>query len=90
MAALTGLLSITERLEVKTIIPEGDEAAIFFERETKAPAEAAVLVGEWQRFRDGKIDRVSSAFGARPYEALFAGRAKASALAQVERPYLRS
>jgi hypothetical protein len=69
-------LSITVRLDVQTIIAEGDEAAIFFELETKAPAEATVLVAEWHRFRDNKICRVNSAFDARPYEAMFTGRAR--------------
>jgi hypothetical protein len=31
IAALTGLLSVTVRLDVKRIIVEGDDAAIFFE-----------------------------------------------------------
>ena len=38
MAALTGLLSITLRLDIKTIIAEGSQAAIFFELETRATA----------------------------------------------------
>jgi len=41
---LTGLLSLTMRLDVKTILAEGNDAAIFFELETKAPAKATVLV----------------------------------------------
>jgi uncharacterized protein (TIGR02246 family) len=73
MAAFTGLLSITLRLEVKTILAEGNEAAVFFELQTKAPAEATVLVAEWHRVRDGKIVHVQSAFDGRPYEAMFAG-----------------
>jgi len=77
LSALTGLLSITLRLDVKTIIAERDEAAIFFELETKAPAEATVLVAEWHRFRNGKIYLVNSAFDARPYAALFTGQAGA-------------
>jgi hypothetical protein len=44
MAALTGLLSITLRLDVKTIIAGGNQAAIFFELETMAPAAAITLV----------------------------------------------
>jgi len=41
---LTGLLSLTMRLDVKTILAEGNDAAIFFELETKALAKATVLV----------------------------------------------
>jgi hypothetical protein len=73
IATFTGLLSITVRLDVKTIIAEGDQAAIFFELETKAPAEGTVLVAEWHQFRNGKIWHVESAFDGRPYAAMFTG-----------------
>jgi len=74
LAALTGLLSITSRLEVKTIIAQGDEAAVFFELETTAPAAATTLVAEWHTVRNGKIVQVRSAFDGRPFEAMFHGR----------------
>jgi len=48
-------LQITVRLDVKRIIAEGDDAAVFFELQTKAPAEATVLVAEWHQLTDGKI-----------------------------------
>jgi hypothetical protein len=76
MAAFTGLLSITVRLDVKKIIAEGNEAAIFFELETSAPAEATVLVAEWHQIKNGRIYHVRSAFDGRPYEAMFTGGAK--------------
>jgi ketosteroid isomerase-like protein len=71
VAALTGLLSITVRLDVKTIIAEGNNVAVFFELETKAPAAATTLVAEWHQIKDGKIARVSSAFDGRPFAAMF-------------------
>ena len=71
ITALTGLLSITVRLDIKKIIAEGNDAAIFFELETKAPAEGTVLVAEWHQFKNGKISHVRSAFDGRPYEAMF-------------------
>jgi len=71
--AFTGLLQITVRLKVKTIIAEGNQAAIFFELETKAPAEGIVLVAEWHQIENGKITHVESAFDARPYAAMFTG-----------------
>jgi hypothetical protein len=77
IAALTGLLQVTVRLDVKTIIAEGNQAAVFFELETKAPAEATVLVAEWHQFENGKITHVASAFDGRPYAAMFTGKAKA-------------
>jgi SnoaL-like domain len=72
ITALTGLLQVTVRLKVKTIIAEDDEAAIFFELETKAPAKGVVLVAEWHQIKNGKIAHVESAFDGRPYAAMFA------------------
>ena len=73
IATFTGLLQITVGLQVKTIISEGDEAAIFFELETMAPAEGVVLVAEWHQIRNGRIAHVESAFDGRPFAAMFAG-----------------
>ena len=61
------------RLDVKTIIAEANQAAIFFELETRAPAAATTLVAEWHQMKDGKIARVQSAFDGRPFAAMFAG-----------------
>jgi hypothetical protein len=73
IAALTGLLGVTLRLDVKTIIAEGSQAAIFFELETKAPAAAVTLVAEWHQVSNGKIVHVASAFDGRPFAAMFTG-----------------
>lgn len=72
IAALTGLLQIVVRLEVKKIIAEGDDVAIFFELETRAPAAATTLVAEWHQLKNGKISHVESAFDGRPFAAMFA------------------
>jgi ketosteroid isomerase-like protein len=74
LAALKGLLQVTVRLDVKKIIAEGNDAAVFFELETKAPAEGTVLVAEWHQFKNGKISHVASAFDGRPYAAMFTGK----------------
>ena len=73
IAAFTGLLGVTARLDVKTIIAQGDEAAIFFELETFAPVAATTFVAEWHQVSGGKIRRVQSAFDGRPFEAMFTG-----------------
>lgn len=73
IAALTKLLQVVVRLDVKKIISEGNDAAVFFELETKAPAEATTLVAEWHQITNGKITRVESAFDGRPFAAMFAG-----------------
>ena len=75
IAALTGLLQLTVRLDVKKIISEGNDAAVFFELETKEPAKGTVLVAEWHQFKNGRISRVESAFDGRPYAAMFTGNA---------------
>ena len=74
LKALTGLLSITVRLDVKKIIAEGNDAAVFFELETRAPAEATTLVAEWHQVKNGKISRVESVFDGWPFAAMFAGK----------------
>ena len=71
LKSLTGLMQITVRLDIKTIIAEQNEAAIFFELETKAPAKATTLVAEWHQVRNGKIYHVESAFDGRPFEVMF-------------------
>jgi len=71
LTALNGLLGITVRLDVKTIIAERDEAAVFFELETKAPAASTTLVAEWHKIKDGKIFSVRSAFDGRPFANMF-------------------
>jgi hypothetical protein len=72
LAALTGLLAITARLDVKKIIAEANDAAVFFELETKTPAAATTLVAEWHQVKNGKITHVESAFDGRPFAAMFA------------------
>lgn len=66
-------MQITVRLDVKKIIVEGNDVAVFFELETKAPAEATTLVAEWHHVKNGKISRVESALDGRPFAAMFAG-----------------
>ncbi len=73
IAALTKLLQVVVRLDVKKIIAEGNDVAVFFELETKAPAAATTLVAEWHQIKNGKISRVESAFDGRPFAAMFGG-----------------
>jgi hypothetical protein len=73
IAALTKLLQVVVRLDVKKIIAEENDAAVFFELETKAPAEATTLVAEWHQVKNGKISHVELAFDGRPFAAMFTG-----------------
>lgn len=75
MKTFAGLLQMTIRLEVKKIIAEANDAVIFFELETKAPAAATVLVAEWHQVKDGKIVHARSVFDGRPYAAMFSSAA---------------
>ena len=71
LTALEQLLSITVLLRPKVFIGEGNNAAVFFELETKAPAAATTLVAEWHQVKDGRIVHVESAFDGRPFAAMF-------------------
>ena len=73
LKSLAGLLQVIVRLDVKKIVAQGNDATVFFDLETKAPAEGKVLVAEWHQFKNGKIAHVRSAFDGRPYAAMFAG-----------------
>jgi len=72
-SALTKLLSITERIDVKRIVAEGDHAAVFFDLKTGAPIPGTTFVAEWHQFKNGKIVRVQSAFDGRPFAGMFGG-----------------
>ena len=71
LRTFTGLLQITKRLDVKKIIAEGDDAVVFFDLETTAPAAATTLVAEWHQVKNGKICHVQSVFDGRPFAAMF-------------------
>lgn len=73
IATFAQLLQIVTRLDVKVIIGEGDNAAIFFELETTAPAAGRTLVAEWHQTKNGKIVRAQSAFDGRLFAPMFAG-----------------
>jgi len=59
-----GLLGITTRVDVKTVIAQGADAVVLFELETTPAA-------DWQKARSGKILEVRSAFDGRPFGAVF-------------------
>ena len=74
LRTFAGLLQITVRLEVKKIIAEENDAVVFFELETKAPAAATTLVAEWHQVKDGRIFHVQSVFDGRPFAAMFSSK----------------
>lgn len=72
LADFRQLLSITRRLEIKSIVAQGADAVILFELETTAPVAATTLVTEWHHISNGKITRVQSVFDGRPFAQMFA------------------
>jgi ketosteroid isomerase-like protein len=77
IARFTQLMQIVTRLDVKAIIDEGDNAAIFMDMVTTGPVEATTFVAEWHQVRNGKIVRAQSAFDGRPFAAMFTGETAA-------------
>jgi ketosteroid isomerase-like protein len=78
IATFTQLMQIVTRLDVKTIIGEGEEAAIFMDMVTTGPVQATTFVAEWHTVRDARIVRAQSAFDGRPFAALFTHREEQS------------
>jgi len=73
LSTFTKLMQIVTRLDIKTIIGNGNEATVFMEMETTAPVPATTLVAEWHEIENGKIVRARSAFDGRPFAAMFGG-----------------
>jgi ketosteroid isomerase-like protein len=71
MAVFQSFMEFTVRLDVKMILAEGENAAIFYEMETTKPERAVTFVGEWHEIRNGKIVRARAACDGRPFAALF-------------------
>lgn len=73
IATFTQLMQIVKQLDVKTIIGEGDNAAIFMNMVTEGRVNATTLVAEWHQVRNGRIVWAQSVFDGRPFAAMFAG-----------------
>ena len=71
MEVFESFMEFTTRLDVKMILADGENAAIFYEMETTKPARAVTFVGEWHQVRNGKIVRARAACDGRPFAALF-------------------
>jgi ketosteroid isomerase-like protein len=71
MAVFESFMAFTTRLDVKMILSDGEDAAIFYEMETTKPARAVTFVGEWHQVRNGRIIRARAACDGRPFAALF-------------------
>jgi ketosteroid isomerase-like protein len=87
ITTFTELMKIVTRLEVKSIIGNGDGAAIFYDMHTTEPARGVTLVAEWHEMREGKIVRARSAFDGRIFAPMFGARGKADDGAAVVRRF---
>jgi hypothetical protein len=56
---------------VEQIIAEGNNAAVFFELETKVPAKAPVLIAEWHQLKTERSRTSCRPPTPAPYEAMF-------------------
>ena len=71
IATFTQLMQIVTRLDIKVIVGEGENAAIFMNMVTRDPVPAATLVAEWHVVKNGRIVRAESAFDGRPFAKMF-------------------
>jgi uncharacterized protein (TIGR02246 family) len=71
IATSSQLMQIVTRLDVRTIVGDGDNAVICMDMVTTDPVPATTLVAEWHQVRNGKIVRAQSAFDGRPFAAMF-------------------
>ena len=75
LADFRQLLSITRRLEIKSVVAQGADAVILYELETVAPVAATTLMTEWHHISGGKIANVQSIFDGRPFADRFGNNA---------------
>ena len=74
VAALTGLAQIVESTEEQKVFVDDNDVCVIYNLVTNTPAGAA-LTAEWYHLRDAKISAVRVIFDARPFAAMFEGRA---------------
>jgi hypothetical protein len=72
LAALGRLHAIVERVDVKKLFVDGDDACLLYDLVTKTPAGTS-FVAEWLRLRGNRIASTRAVFDARPFAAMFTG-----------------
>ena len=72
--ALKKLQSIVERADVKKIFTDGNDVCVLFDLVIRAPG-GTVFIAEWYRVDGGKIAMMRAVADARPFAALFGGKA---------------
>jgi limonene-1,2-epoxide hydrolase len=74
IASLKKLHPIVERIDIKKIFTDGNEVCVLCDLVTKSPA-GTVFVVEWYQIKNDKFADVQVVFDARPFAAMFAGKA---------------
>jgi len=72
--ALKKLHPIIQRIDMKKIFADGNDLCVLYEMVTNTPAGTA-FVCEWYQVKGEKIAEVRTVFDARPFAAMFAGKA---------------
>jgi limonene-1,2-epoxide hydrolase len=72
--SLKKLHDIIQRVDVKRIFADGDDACILYDMVTNTPAGTA-FIAEWYQVKDDKIAEIRVVFDARPFAAMFAKQA---------------
>ena len=69
--SLKKLHPIIQRINVKRIFADGDDACILYDMVTNTPAGTA-FIAEWYQIKGDKIAEIQVVFDARPFAAMFA------------------
>lgn len=72
--ALKKLHPIIQRIDMKKVFATGNDVCILYDMVTNTPAGTA-FVCEWYQVKADKIASVRTVFDARPFAAMFAGKA---------------
>ncbi len=71
LESLKKLQGIIERVEMKKVFVDGDDACLLYDMVTRTPVGTA-FIAEWHRVKGGKIAEIRPAFDARPFATMFA------------------
>ena len=74
LQALEKLHKVVERVDMKKMFIDGNDVCLLYDLVTKTPAGTA-FVCEWYKVKGEKIAEIRTVFDARPFAAMFAGKA---------------
>jgi len=66
------LATIIQRIDVKKVFIDGDDACVLYDMVTNTPAGTA-FIAEWYHVTGGKIAALRAVFDGRPFAAMFGG-----------------